>query len=185
MGKSLASNGPTLCSCTIKWSSEVSTSICLPIYGSTALVDLGRFFSFLIYTQSVGLLGRGDEPVARPLPTERTTQTQNKRTQTSMPRVAFEPTITVFQRAKTVHVSDRAATVIGRKLLRLLSSIPVLDSRKQELWATNAAIEIQTEYPPNSFLKWGPLSTSATKWPPIVSATDDRWVWSSRWNTNW
>jgi hypothetical protein len=31
-------------------------------YGSTALVDLGRFFSFLIYTQSVGLLGRGISP---------------------------------------------------------------------------------------------------------------------------
>jgi hypothetical protein len=28
------------------------------IYGSTARVGLGRFFSFLIYTQSVGLLGR-------------------------------------------------------------------------------------------------------------------------------
>jgi hypothetical protein len=26
--------------------------------GSTAFVDFGRFFSFLIYTQSVGLLGR-------------------------------------------------------------------------------------------------------------------------------
>jgi hypothetical protein len=36
-----------------------STSIYLSIYGSTALVDLGRFFSFLIYTQSTGLLGRG------------------------------------------------------------------------------------------------------------------------------
>jgi hypothetical protein len=32
------------------------------IYGSTALVDLGRFFSFFIYTQSVGLLGRGISP---------------------------------------------------------------------------------------------------------------------------
>jgi hypothetical protein len=32
------------------------------IYGSTALVDLGRFFSFLIYTQSVGLLTRGISP---------------------------------------------------------------------------------------------------------------------------
>jgi hypothetical protein len=31
-------------------------------YGSTVLVDLGRFFSFLIYTQSVGLLGRGIGP---------------------------------------------------------------------------------------------------------------------------
>jgi hypothetical protein len=34
----------------------------LPTYGSTALVDLGPFFSFLIYMQSVGLLGRGISP---------------------------------------------------------------------------------------------------------------------------
>jgi hypothetical protein len=30
-----------------------------------------------------------------------------------MPRVAFEPTITVFERAETVHALDSAATVIG------------------------------------------------------------------------
>jgi hypothetical protein len=30
-----------------------------------------------------------------------------------MPQVGFEPTILVFQRAKTVHVLDRAAVVIG------------------------------------------------------------------------
>jgi hypothetical protein len=30
-----------------------------------------------------------------------------------MPRVGFEPTIRVFERAKTVHVLDRGATVIG------------------------------------------------------------------------
>jgi hypothetical protein len=29
-----------------------------------------------------------------------------------MPRVGFEPMIPVFERAKTVHASDRAATVI-------------------------------------------------------------------------
>jgi hypothetical protein len=46
-----------------------------------------------------------DEPVAR------TTQTENKRTQTPMPRVGFEPMVQVFVRAKTVH-----ATVIGRTL---------------------------------------------------------------------
>jgi hypothetical protein len=34
-------------------------SICPSVYDSTALVDLGPFFSFLIYTQSVWLLGRG------------------------------------------------------------------------------------------------------------------------------
>jgi hypothetical protein len=54
----------------------------------------------------------GDQPVARPLPTH-TTQTQNKRIQTSMPWVGFEHTTPVLQRAKTVHALDSAATVIG------------------------------------------------------------------------
>jgi hypothetical protein len=30
-----------------------------------------------------------------------------------MPRVGFEPTMTAFHRAKTVHALDREATVIG------------------------------------------------------------------------
>jgi hypothetical protein len=33
-----------------------------------------------------------------------------------MPRVGFEPTIPVFERPKTVHALDGAATVIGMKL---------------------------------------------------------------------
>jgi hypothetical protein len=86
----------------------------LSIYGSTALVDLGRFFSFLIYTQSVGLLGRGISP-SQGLYLHRITQTQNKRIQISMPRVGFEPMIPVFERAKTVCALDSAATVIGTK----------------------------------------------------------------------
>jgi carboxylesterase type B len=56
-----------------------------------------------------------DQPVARPLPTHRTTQTQNKRTQTYMTRVGFEPTTTVFEGTKAVHALDRAATVIGSR----------------------------------------------------------------------
>jgi hypothetical protein len=55
----------------------------------------------------------GDQPVARVLPVHRTTQTQNKRTQTSMPQVRFERTIPAFERAKTVHALDRALTMIG------------------------------------------------------------------------
>jgi hypothetical protein len=56
----------------------------------------------------------GDQHLERRLPTHGTTQTQNKRRQTSMSRVGFEPTIPVFERVKTVHASDRAATVIGK-----------------------------------------------------------------------
>jgi hypothetical protein len=80
----------------------------MTIYGSIALVDLGHFFSSLIYTQSVGPLGRGISPSqGRYLHTE-----QHK--QTSMPRVGFEPKIPVFELAKTVHALDRAATEICR-----------------------------------------------------------------------
>jgi hypothetical protein len=35
---------------------SIYLSIYLSIYDSTVLMDLGCFFSFLIYTQSVGLL---------------------------------------------------------------------------------------------------------------------------------
>jgi hypothetical protein len=49
--------------------------------------------------------------------TPRTAQTQNKRTQTSMPQVGFEAAISMFERAKTVHALDRAATVIASGLI--------------------------------------------------------------------
>jgi hypothetical protein len=64
-------------------------------------MDLGCLFTFLIYTQSVGPLGRGISP-SQSRYLHRTAQTQNKRTQTSMRRVGFEPTIPVFERAKAV-----------------------------------------------------------------------------------
>jgi hypothetical protein len=50
-----------------------------------------------------------DQPVTRPLPI----QTQNKHRKTSMFSVGFEPTIPEFERAKTFHALDRAATVTG------------------------------------------------------------------------
>jgi hypothetical protein len=51
---------------------------------------------------------------------QRTEQTQNKHVytdQTSMPCVGFELTVPASERAKTVHVLDRSATVIGPQLL--------------------------------------------------------------------
>jgi hypothetical protein len=71
------------------------------------LLGLRRVFSFLILYTVGRIPGTGYQPVARPLPTYRTTQT-------SMPRVRFEPTIPVLERAKTVHALDRAATVIDK-----------------------------------------------------------------------
>jgi hypothetical protein len=83
-------------------------SIYLYTYGYTALVDLGRFFGFTVGRT----LWTGDQPLARPLPTHGTTQTQNKRTQTSMPQVGIEPAIPVFEQAKMVHALDSSANVI-------------------------------------------------------------------------
>jgi hypothetical protein len=67
------------------------------------LLGPGPFFSFIILHIVGRTLWTGDQPIARPLPTHRTAQTQNKRTQTSMPRMGFKPTNQAFERAKTVH----------------------------------------------------------------------------------
>jgi hypothetical protein len=49
------------------------------------------FFSF-VFLHTVGKVPwRGDQPVERPLATRRTTQIQNKRTQTFMTRAIMEP----------------------------------------------------------------------------------------------
>jgi hypothetical protein len=71
-------------------------------------------FRYLFYTDGRTPWTRG-QPFAKPLPTLRTTQTQNNPTQTSMPWVGLEPTIPTFERAKTVHALDRAVTVISVK----------------------------------------------------------------------
>jgi hypothetical protein len=42
-----------------------------------------------------------------------------------MPRVAFEPTIRVFERAKTVHALDREATVIGNQTVNEYNSVKI------------------------------------------------------------
>jgi hypothetical protein len=68
-------------------------SILLWLY--SLLLGLGRFFSFIIYT--VGCTPwTEDEPIASPLPIQKTTHTQNKCIHTSMPRVGFEPTTRVW-----------------------------------------------------------------------------------------
>jgi hypothetical protein len=96
---------------------SVCLSVSLSLYGSTVLLlDLGRFFSFLILYTVVRTPWTGDQPVARLLPTHRTKQTRNKRTQTSVPWVVFEPTIPACKLANKVYALDHAATVIGKCL---------------------------------------------------------------------
>jgi hypothetical protein len=85
------------------------------VHGSAALCwALSAFSVSWSFTQSVGLLGRGNSPSqGRYLHTEQ--HKQNKCTQPFMPRVVFEHTIPTIKRAKTVDALDRAAIVIGSK----------------------------------------------------------------------
>jgi hypothetical protein len=78
--------------------------VCFYLWLHSPLLGLGRFLSFLI----LHTVGR--------TPIHRATQTQNKQTQTSMPPVGFEPKITAFERAKTVHASDCVTTVVGSEV---------------------------------------------------------------------
>jgi hypothetical protein len=86
----------------------VHLSIYLWLY--SPLLDLGRFFSFIILYTVGRTPWTWDQPVARPLSTHTITEAQN--IQTSMPWLGSEHTIPAFKRAKTVHDLDRAATVI-------------------------------------------------------------------------
>jgi hypothetical protein len=77
------------------------------------LLGPGHFFSFVILYTVSRTPWMGDQPVARPLSMYRSSQTQNKRTQISMPQVGFEPMNPMFMQAKTVQALDRTASVIG------------------------------------------------------------------------
>jgi hypothetical protein len=65
-----------------------------------------QFFSCLIPHTVIRTPWMGDQPIARPIPAHRTAQTQNTRTQTSMPRVEIAPMNPVFERAKMVTQRD-------------------------------------------------------------------------------
>jgi hypothetical protein len=116
-----------------------TTTIYLWLYSPCGPWPLLQFLNLYIDVRTPWM---GDQPVARLLPTHRTTQTQNKRTQTSMTRIGFEPTIPVFERAKMVHALDFASTVIGtnnhhtqvKTLENLLRTLKFLFNFNDLLW---------------------------------------------------
>jgi hypothetical protein len=89
---------------------------------------------FLNLRHSVELLGR----VISPSQGRYVTRTQNKRTQTYMPRVGFEPTIPAVERAKTVHALDREDTDADNYVINTNTVVPrytsLIRSRSLELW---------------------------------------------------
>jgi hypothetical protein len=87
----------------IHFSWKVNLAIYIYIYSSTVHLGSWCLFQFLgsIHSWKDSL----DRGLARP--THRTTQTQNKRTQTSMSREGFKPMISVYEQWKAVHTLDR------------------------------------------------------------------------------
>jgi hypothetical protein len=86
-------------------------------------VDLGGYFNILIYTQSAGLFGRGIS-----LSQDRYLHIEQHKHRINacrpLPRVGFEPTFPVFERAKTIHALDRAATLYCTCVFIISSQLP-------------------------------------------------------------
>jgi hypothetical protein len=105
------------------WVNIRLSSVCLSIYVSIYPQSCWTLVAFSV-SRSFYTVGSTpwtrDQHAARQLPTHRTGQTQNTPTQTSMPQVRFEPTVLVFERTKTVHALDHAASVIGGPVLSVL-----------------------------------------------------------------
>jgi hypothetical protein len=95
--------------------------------GSTALCwSLASFFFGFVILYTVGRTPwTGDQPVARPLPTRRTTETQNKCTQTSMLEWDSNPRPPVFKRTKTVDC-DLILTNSTKNAWNVCSLVPIL-----------------------------------------------------------
>jgi hypothetical protein len=108
----------------------------LPLFNAVLYLPLLNYQSSQILSLSVALQPFGPSPLFQFFnPThsrqdsldggsvlrKASTYTQNKRTQASMPEVGFEPTIPVFERAKTVHALNCASIVIGLHRFTLMT----------------------------------------------------------------
>jgi hypothetical protein len=146
-----------------------------PIVGALPL------FSFIIL-YIVGVISwTGDQPFARPVSKHSTTRTQDKHTETSMPRVGLKPTTPAFERAKIVHVLDLAAVVNGciiylcdtitthSPLYLHLGCIFYNKQTKQTPWSESAS-ELHRPSDRRLSAKW--LPTFADRGCHVVSVTD-------------
>jgi hypothetical protein len=86
-----------------------------------------------------------DQPVARQLPTHRTTQTENKQTHRHpWLLIGFEPTIPAVQRTKTFHASDRPAIVIGTQFI--ISILNYYIHLTSAIWERKCQIKISRAF---------------------------------------
>jgi hypothetical protein len=87
-----------------------------PKYSEKTLLDLYRFFSFLIFHTVHKTLWKGDQPIARPLPAHtHTVQHRHRINAYRHPCLKWNsnPRSSVLARRERVYASDSAATMIG------------------------------------------------------------------------
>jgi hypothetical protein len=94
------------------FTSPDTVCIALLLWLCSPLLSRDLFFGFLILYTVVRTPQTRNQLVPGPLPTNRAIQAQNKHTQTSMPRVGFEPMTHMFEWAKTIYALDRVVTLI-------------------------------------------------------------------------
>jgi hypothetical protein len=90
---------------------SILSLLLLFILGPPGLFSSELIWKYESFRESVSLFGWVISPVARPLPTQGDTNTEEKR-QISMSQVRFEPTTVKLERAKSFHALGSAATVI-------------------------------------------------------------------------
>jgi hypothetical protein len=126
----------------------------------------------------------GYQPAARPIPTHRTTQIQNKRThKRPCLWVEFEHTIPAFKRAKRVHALDSVATVIDfiTRLPYIISRLPrtmppkLVDSRHRSCdcrcnWQSSA---ISKQHPMTNFFRVDDFDVIRDVWPNSLLSVQD------------
>jgi hypothetical protein len=99
----------------------------------SAFLGPGLFFSFLICTQPVGLLGQGSAIHQAAAYTQN--NTKNKRTQTFMPRMGFEHMITASERWEFMSKTARSLWSALRYLLHFTFNILPVFIRRWEIQA--------------------------------------------------
>jgi hypothetical protein len=99
------------------WRFVLSHFLCTLLYSHLKRL---RFFILLTFYTIGRTPWTNDQPIAKPLPTHRTAQTQNNCPKNSMSIVGFEPTIPVFERAKAVHDLNCAVTLIVKSVFWLI-----------------------------------------------------------------
>jgi hypothetical protein len=105
---------------------------CSHIFSLDGLVSLANTHAELINSENMNLTDSrldsldGWSALSQGCYLHRTTHTQNKRRQTFVRRVGFEPTIAVFERTRIFRALDRAATDSGAVITSAMKSVNYL-----------------------------------------------------------